>query len=103
MRILLVLLFCSCSSFPPLTVGAGFMGATVQVSTPGWSAPVPVKSSISIDKPVLLVPENTVDVPTQATVQGDGDRPTSTVPVLKASVTAPVLIVPSVKLNSTES
>jgi hypothetical protein len=99
MRYLIFLLLCNCASFPPLTVGAGFMGATVDISTPGWSAPVPVKPSAAVEKPVLMVPLNTVDAPKTATINGTASKPPSVVPVIKAPVTAPVLAVP-VKLHS---
>lgn len=83
----------ACSSFPPLAVNAGFMGATVGVSTPGWQKPVPVVPNPAIQSPALLVPIGSpIANNDQATVT-DG-KITATVPIVEAPVAAPVLAVP---------
>jgi hypothetical protein len=113
-----VLWMTGCSSMIPLTVSAGFMGATVSVSTPGWSKEnVPVTKSALVDAPVLMVPPGTVAVNsnTVATVSSPGealppppavpdtkrvlDRQAvapgvKSVPVIEAPVSSPVLAIP---------
>jgi hypothetical protein len=93
-----ILSYPACSSFPPLTVGAGFAGATVQVSTPGWSAPVPVVASTVITKPTLLVPD-TSPAATELTAQVEASSSiqATSVPVVVAPVAQPTLAVPVAK------
>jgi hypothetical protein len=92
--LLLFLLFPACSSFPPASVTAGFFGATIEVATPGWSAPVPTTPSAVITEPTLLVPANSVAADhATATVSATG----RVIPVVVAPVAAPVLAVPSGK------
>ena len=87
---ILVIFVSGCSAFPPLEVGAGFMGAEVHVSTPGWSAPVPVVESKIITTPTLLVPETS-----PAAEEDVASTPTGKVPVVVASVKTETLAVPS--------
>jgi hypothetical protein len=92
--LLLALGLCACSSFPPSSVSAGFMGANVTVATPGWSAPVKVVPTAAIQSPALLVPlDSPIAKDDQATVR-DGSI-TATVPIVSAPVAAPVLAVPA--------
>jgi hypothetical protein len=89
--------FVGCASFPPLTVGAGFMGADVHVSTPGWSAPVPVVASPDIAKPTLLVPATSpaasqstaIVAPTATTAAG------SVPVVVSPTIAQPTLAIPA--------
>jgi hypothetical protein len=86
--------FAGCSSAPPGTYSAGFMGAQVQYSTPGWSAPAKVVPSAAITTPALLVPaDSPVANELTATVQGNGT--TTSVPIVVAPVAKAVLAVPA--------
>lgn len=97
------LLFCGlaalvvgCASFPPLSVGAGFMGANVSVSTPGWSAPVPVVASPAVTKLTLLVPSDSPAASqTVAIVAPTATTPAGSVPVVVAPVAEPTLAIPA--------
>jgi hypothetical protein len=91
-----------CSSFPPVSVSAGFMGAKVKVQTPGWSkAEVPVVQSQALTTPTLLVPmgspvadELTAKV-TSVAGTGEAAGGSSVVPVVVAPVKTETLAVPA--------
>lgn len=65
------------------------MGADVSVSTPGWSAPVPVVESTVITKPTLLVPATS-----PAAEEAVASTPNGTVPIVIAPVKTEILSVP---------
>ena len=92
--ILLAFTFWGCSSFPPSSVSAGFMGASVTVATPGWSKPVAVVPSPAIQSPALLVPFDSGIANNALATVTDG-KITATVPVVEAPVKTPVLAVPA--------
>jgi ABC-type transport system involved in cytochrome c biogenesis permease component len=81
-----------CASFPPLSVSAGFMGASVTVATPGWTAPVPVVA-LPVTSPVLLVPPGSSEE--SATVLPTATTPATTVAVVVSdAVKKPTLAIP---------
>ncbi len=86
-------LLTSCASAPPGSYGVNAFGFGVTYSTPGWSAPVPVVKSEVITKPTLLVPTDSPIADHDSATVTDG-KVTSTVPIVEASVAAPVLAVP---------
>jgi hypothetical protein len=83
--------FAGCASAPPGTYSAGFMGAQVQYSTPGWSAPVPVVQSTALTKPTLLVPADSPAANSMTAVSATG----VSVPVVIAPVKTETLAVPA--------
>jgi hypothetical protein len=89
----------SCSSFPPGSLSAGFMGASVTVSTPGWTKPVPVVASPAVSAPVLMVPQGTIGEAQSNLAQVTTNTATlaKTVPIMEADVVTPVLAVPEGK------
>jgi hypothetical protein len=92
---LLSMALAGCSWFPPLTLSGGFMGATVSVSTPGWSAPVPVVAVSQITKPTLLVPKGSIASRDQtAVVAATAQTAKMSVPVVVAPVKSATLAVP---------
>jgi len=93
--LLCLLVLSACENLPPLSFTAGFMGAQVTVATPGWTKEVAVERSKIIDAPVLMVPPGTMRVTSQTIAEvtdAKGDQ--STVPVIEAPVSVPVLIEP---------
>jgi hypothetical protein len=84
--------FAGCASAPPGTYSAGFMGAQVQYSTPGWSAPVAVVPSSVITKATLLVPVNS---PAASSLTAQSADTGVSVPVVVAPVAKPVLAIPA--------
>lgn len=90
MNVLVVgLMLSGCASSHPWTISAGFMGADISVSTPGWEAPVPVVQSPVITKPTLLVPST-------SPAAGDlvASTPNGSVPVVVAPVATETLAIP---------
>lgn len=98
MKLLLLLALAGCagSYVPPVSVSAGFFGATVTVAEPGFTVPAKVVQTAAVIQPTLMVPASapitsgSVPVVTQA-----GE--TTNVPVVAAPVSAPVLAVPLTK------
>ena len=93
---LILVILCAldaCSSFPPLAVSAGFLGATVGVSTPGWQKPVPVVPTPAITSPALLVPIGSPIAGNETATVTDHNT-TAVVPIVEAPVDTPVLAVP---------
>jgi hypothetical protein len=79
---------------PPVSISAGFFGAEVTVSEPGYTVPAKVVATASVGHPTLMVPAGdpvaaSDSVPITTTIGN-----TATVPVLVAPVTSPVLAVP---------
>jgi hypothetical protein len=91
----LAALVVGCASFPPLTVGAGFMGANVSVATPGWSAPVPVLATPNVIKPTLFVPpDSPAASQSVAIVAPTATTPAGSVPIVVANIAEPTLAIP---------
>jgi hypothetical protein len=82
------------SYVPPVSVSAGFFGASVTVAEPGYTVPAKVVSTAAVVTPTLMVPAGdpvaggSVPVTTQTGA-------TTVVPTVVAPVTAPVLAVPA--------
>ena len=89
----MALLLAGCQSAPPGSYGVNAFGFGVTYSTPGWSAPVKVVPTQSIQSPALLVPLDSPLANNESATVTDG-KITSTVPVVAAPVAAPVLAVP---------
>ena len=98
MKILFFLALAGCAGryVPPVSVSAGFFGATVTIAEPGFTVPAKVVQTSSVVQPTLIVPlsapitSGSVPVVTQV-----GE--TTNVPVVAKPVTGPVLAVPLTK------
>ena len=85
---------CAGAFVPPVSLTAGFFGASVTVSEPGFTVPAPVVPSAAVSTPTLLVPP-TEPVAASITAPVTTAAGTSVaVPVVVAPVTEPVLAVP---------
>jgi hypothetical protein len=90
-----VLLLSGCAGqyYPPVSVSAGFFGATITVSEPGFTVPAKVVATAAVSSPTLMVPatdpvtSGSIPVVTESGVS-------TTVPVTVAPVTQAVLAVP---------
>jgi hypothetical protein len=108
-----IVLLAGCASAPPFSVTLGAMGASATFSTPGWTKEVPVTKSALVSAPVLMVPPGTANVTPHsvATVVAEPSPPPSrpdtkavlaraavaketTIPVVEAPVSSPVLAIP---------
>lgn len=95
---LLLLVLAGCtqpgSYSPPWNAGIGFFGAQVNVGQPGYVVPAKVVPDPTVITAVLKVPPNTpITSDTVAVTTASGV--TANVPVVTASVDAPVLAVPT--------
>jgi hypothetical protein len=86
---------CGCAGafVPPVSLTAGFFGATVTVSEPGFTVPAKVVPTAAVVTPTLLVPST--DPVTTGTIPITTTAGTAVnVPVTVAPVTQAVLAVP---------
>ena len=94
-RLLALLLVTGCAGYvPPISVSAGFFGATVTVSEPGFTVPAKVVPTAAVVVPTLMVPAAAPKTSGSVPVV-NAQGATATVPVIIAPVTEPVLAVPS--------
>lgn len=82
----------ACST--PFSISGGFIGASITVNFPdGIHKSVPVVPTPEIQSPTLLVPIGSPIADHDSVTVNDG-KVISTVPIIEAPVTAPVLAVP---------
>src|SRR5260370_22125068 len=102
MKICLLALFlgaCAGQYVPPYSVTAGFFGASVTVSQPGFTVPAKVVQTASVVAPTLMVPANapvTGGVVPITTSAGATEK----VPVIVAPVSTPIFAIPNSALTS---
>jgi hypothetical protein len=93
--LILVLLFSGCAGafVPPVSLTAGFFGATVTVAEPGFTIPAKVVPTSAVTNPTLLVPSTSSVTSGTAMITTETGANTM-VPVSVAPVSQPVLVVP---------
>jgi hypothetical protein len=93
---LLLLSGCAGQFVPPVSVTAGFFGATVTVAEPGFTVPAKVVPTSAVVVPTLMVPPGASvtsgSIPVTTTTGAS-----ATVPVTVGPVTEAVLAVPATK------
>jgi hypothetical protein len=87
---------CAGQYVPPVSVSAGFFGAQVTVSEPGFTVPAKVVQTPAVTTPTLMVPLN-APVMTGAIVPvtNSSGQQTSVPVIASPSVSQPILAVPS--------
>lgn len=85
---------CAGAYVPPVSVSAGFFGASVTVSEPGFTIPAKVVPTAAVATPTLMVPATDPVTSGSIPVTTESGQST-TVPVVVAPVAAPVLAVPA--------